>query len=166
MTDEINSPAHYAGGGIECIEAIKSALPPVEFRGFLRGNVIKYVWRCESKGGAVDVGKAAVYLGWLHDTFGESEAAPAADRPRPRLYRFERNRRAASCSDYEQIAKAFEEVCESFRAMSDGEEPFRVCEETWDAIQALEGILRRYPYETVEDAHAEVVRKSLERGDY
>lgn len=60
--DVINNPPHYTQGGIECIDAIQSALSPEEFRGFLRANVIKYVWRCEHKGGCEDLRKAEWYL--------------------------------------------------------------------------------------------------------
>ncbi len=167
MFEEVTHPAHYAGNaGVECIEAIESALTPEEFRGYLRGNLIKYAWRCEDKGGAADLGKAGVYLGWLSAALEAAGAELEREAESPTLYRFGRNLRAAACSDYEQSAKAFEEVGESFRAMAGGESPFRVCEETWDGIQALEGILRHYPYETVQDAYDEVVRKSAERGDY
>lgn len=57
--DPIN-PSHYAGK-IECIDAIESALSPEEFKGFLRGNVIKYNWRCMQKNGVEDLKKAIWY---------------------------------------------------------------------------------------------------------
>lgn len=60
--DNINHPAHYTSGGIECIDAIKAALTPEEFRGFLKGNVIKYAWRERLKGGVESLKKAAWYL--------------------------------------------------------------------------------------------------------
>lgn len=60
--DNVNSPAHYTAGGIECIDAIKAALTPEEFRGFLKGNVIKYAWRERLKGGVESLKKAAWYL--------------------------------------------------------------------------------------------------------
>ena len=34
---------HYRHGEIECIDAIQAALTPEEFRGFCKGNVLKYV---------------------------------------------------------------------------------------------------------------------------
>lgn len=58
-------PGHYNQGGIECIDAIKSCMSPEAFKGFLKGNIIKYIWRHEQKGGADDLAKAAVYLDWL-----------------------------------------------------------------------------------------------------
>jgi hypothetical protein len=61
MTDNVNSPKHYTNGTIECITAIQAALGD-EFRGFLRGNVIKYLWRYQEKGGIEDLRKARWYL--------------------------------------------------------------------------------------------------------
>lgn len=50
-SDMVNHPPHYTGdGGIECIEAIEAQLTVEEFRGFLKGNVAKYVWRERYKG--------------------------------------------------------------------------------------------------------------------
>tara|TARA_R100001015_G_C4631920_1_gene194854 strand:- start:1095 stop:1337 length:243 start_codon:yes stop_codon:yes gene_type:complete len=62
--DPVNHPAHYtADGGIECIDAIEATLTPEEFRGYLRGQVIKYVWRCNYKGKRLeDLEKAEWYL--------------------------------------------------------------------------------------------------------
>jgi hypothetical protein len=59
--DNVNHPPHYNQGGIECIEAIKAALGS-GFVSYLRGNVLKYLWRCEHKGGIEDLRKAAFYL--------------------------------------------------------------------------------------------------------
>lgn len=71
MTDDVvRHPAHYAkdGAGVECIQAIKASMTPEAYRGYLKGNTIKYLWRYESKGKPVqDLEKAAVYLGWLLD---------------------------------------------------------------------------------------------------
>lgn len=61
MTDNVNGPAHYTSGSIECIVAIQAALGK-EFKGFLRGNVIKYLWRYQDKGGVEDLRKARWYL--------------------------------------------------------------------------------------------------------
>ncbi len=59
--DAIN-PSHYKDTPIECIEAIKAAMTAQQFQGYLRGNVIKYLWRYENKGGKQDLGKAEWYL--------------------------------------------------------------------------------------------------------
>ena len=60
--DAVNSPMHYASGGIEAIEALEACMSPEAFRGFLKGNVIKYVWRYENKNGLEDLRKAKWYL--------------------------------------------------------------------------------------------------------
>lgn len=61
--DLINHPEHYQSDtGIECIDAIQSALTPEEFRGYCKGNVLKYTWREKKKGGTESLEKAAWYL--------------------------------------------------------------------------------------------------------
>lgn len=62
MVDNVNSPAHYTNGEIECIDAIESSLTLEEFRGYMKGNVLKYVWRERSKGGTESLEKAEWYL--------------------------------------------------------------------------------------------------------
>ena len=59
--DMVAHPPHYTQGGIECIDAIEAALTPEEFRGYVKGNVIKYVWRERHKGGN-SMAKAVWYL--------------------------------------------------------------------------------------------------------
>lgn len=52
--------------GVECIDAIESALTPEEFAGFLKGCAMKYLWREQRKGDAAgDVMKARWYLARL-----------------------------------------------------------------------------------------------------
>lgn len=55
----------YTHGDIECIDAIRAALSPEEFRGFCKGNIVKYIWREQYKGGDVDIKKAQAYIGYL-----------------------------------------------------------------------------------------------------
>ena len=43
--DNVDRPMHYAAGSIECIDAIEAQLSAEEFRGYLKGNIIKYIWR-------------------------------------------------------------------------------------------------------------------------
>ena len=62
MTDYVNNPPHYKNGDIQCIQAIESALSPEEFRGYCKGNVIKYTWREQYKGKDQDLQKAVWYL--------------------------------------------------------------------------------------------------------
>lgn len=63
---EIDAPAHYNSGSIECIDAIESALTPEEFKGYLKGNILKYTWREKTKGQASSMAKAKWYISrWL-----------------------------------------------------------------------------------------------------
>lgn len=55
------TPQHYVKGKIETIDAIRAALSPEEFRGFCKGNMLKYVWREGHKAGDIDIGKAVDY---------------------------------------------------------------------------------------------------------
>ena len=63
--DNVNHPAHYTQGGIECIEAIKASMTASEFRGYLKGNAMKYMWRYQLKNGVEDLRKAQWYLNRL-----------------------------------------------------------------------------------------------------
>ena len=65
---EVNHPSHYTQGGIECIEAIKASMQPSDFVAYCKGNVMKYLWRWEDKGGLMDLCKARVYLNWMIET--------------------------------------------------------------------------------------------------
>lgn len=58
--DAIN-PEHYKKGGIECVEAIKASMSDLEFQGYLKGNVLKYMWRFRHKKGVEDLQKAEWY---------------------------------------------------------------------------------------------------------
>ncbi len=62
----VNHPSHYNQGGIECIEAMAAAT--VNKRGIEAicvSNVIKYLFRYETKNGLEDVKKAAWYVNRL-----------------------------------------------------------------------------------------------------
>ena len=61
----VNHPQHYQSSSIECIDAIRAQMTPEEFRGFLKGNVIKYMWREKMKGGTESLLKANWYLDQL-----------------------------------------------------------------------------------------------------
>lgn len=67
VNDNVDHPQHYTNGEIECKDAIKSALTPEEYRGWIKGNAIKYVWRERYKGGTEDLAKARNFLSWLGD---------------------------------------------------------------------------------------------------
>ena len=70
--DEVNHPTHYNHNkhGIECIQAIQASMSDEEFRGYLKGNSIKYLWRYNYKGKPKqDLSKAQWYLNKLLSTF-------------------------------------------------------------------------------------------------
>ena len=63
IVDNVNHPEHYAANGsIECIEAIEAQLTREEYRGYLKGNIAKYVWREKKKGQTESLKKAEFYL--------------------------------------------------------------------------------------------------------
>ncbi len=60
--DAVNTPSHYLHGGIETIEVIRMMLTLEEFRGYCKGNIIKYRERAMFKGNAdEDFAKALKY---------------------------------------------------------------------------------------------------------
>lgn len=75
--DPVTRPAHYAFGGIECIEALESCMSVEAFRGFLKANAIKYLWRYEQKNGLEDLKKAKWYLKALIFALENDEEAEA-----------------------------------------------------------------------------------------
>jgi hypothetical protein len=74
--DDVLKPAHYNKGGVECIEALKASMSEEEFKGYLKGNVEKYIWRYRYKGTPLkDLEKARWYLDRLIDEWQSSTAA-------------------------------------------------------------------------------------------
>jgi len=66
LEDVVNKPKHYNTGNIECIEAIEESMSSVAFKGYLKGNCLKYLWRYDYKGKQVeDLQKATWYLNKL-----------------------------------------------------------------------------------------------------
>jgi len=61
MKDPVNHPEHYTSGNIECLDAIKSALGD-NYKYYVQGNLIKYIWRFNHKNGLEDLKKARFYL--------------------------------------------------------------------------------------------------------
>ena len=58
MSEAVNHPPHYNAhpSGVECITV-------VEHMGFNLGNAVKYIWRADEKGNALeDLRKAAWYV--------------------------------------------------------------------------------------------------------
>uniref|UniRef100_A0AAU7VHB8 DUF3310 domain-containing protein n=1 Tax=Escherichia phage vB_EcoS_P1338 TaxID=3161150 RepID=A0AAU7VHB8_9CAUD len=66
--DMVNQPTHYTSGGIECLDAIRASMTEEAFKGFLKGNVLKYMWRYEKKFNPTeDLKKAQWYLKRLEE---------------------------------------------------------------------------------------------------
>ena len=75
---EVENPYHYNHKGIECIAAIEASMEPLEFQAYLKGNTLKYLWRYQYKGKALqDVEKAQWYINLLVEKvkeYGEKNA--------------------------------------------------------------------------------------------
>ena len=66
-SDAVNHPSHYNRYSREVIESIKGLCTPEEFRGYLKGNIIKYSARYPDKGGIQDIDKLAKYTQFLKE---------------------------------------------------------------------------------------------------
>lgn len=62
---------HYRAMAIQPWAAMAAWMSVEEFRGFLRGNAIKYLARCNAKGGVEDLRKARHYLDKLIEMASE-----------------------------------------------------------------------------------------------
>ena len=70
--DNVNHPAHYTAGGIECIDAIEAATEGLAgIVAVCAGNAIKYIWRFSRKNGTEDIDKAIWYLNRLKKALNE-----------------------------------------------------------------------------------------------
>ena len=70
MYDEnlVHRPSHYNQGGIETLDIIKMSLTKEEYKGYLKGNVLKYRERAQFKGNAAqDYAKAKFYYAELEE---------------------------------------------------------------------------------------------------
>lgn len=65
--DSINHPAYYNQGKVECIDAMESMLTKEEFKGYLKGSILKYLWRIGLKG---SVKENLDKLKWYQDKLG------------------------------------------------------------------------------------------------
>ncbi len=70
--DMVNHPPHYMleieGSPLEVKQLIEEVLTPEEYRGYLKGNIIKYILRAPNKNGDEDYKKAEFYLRELNDS--------------------------------------------------------------------------------------------------
>ena len=73
-TNDPVNPNHYKQGGIECIDALKSAtIGKSGIEAVCTANVIKYLWRYEEKNGLEDIHKAQWYLNRLEKEVSKNE---------------------------------------------------------------------------------------------
>ena len=71
--DMVNNPPHYNRKNIEAICAIEASMEPEEFCGYLKGNILKYLWRYNYKGTPLqDLEKSEYYLKLLIKKVKES----------------------------------------------------------------------------------------------
>jgi len=64
---------HYKNMGVQPWKAMESWMTPEQFAGFLRGNAIKYLARCDAKGGIDDIKKARHYIDKLVEVRGNDD---------------------------------------------------------------------------------------------
>lgn len=64
MNDNVNHPAHYTAGGIECIDALEAMVSCQKdsVDACLTWQIVKYLWRWPLKNGLEDLHKARFYL--------------------------------------------------------------------------------------------------------
>ena len=59
-------PDYYKTGEVECIDAIKASMSLEAFKGYLKGNIIKYTWR-DKENKIEDLDKAIWYTNKLKE---------------------------------------------------------------------------------------------------
>lgn len=64
---EFPTPTHYGVQRIMPIEYLMICMSAEQFKGYLKGNIIKYVSRADSKNGVEDYQKLIVYSKWLEE---------------------------------------------------------------------------------------------------
>lgn len=84
----INHPAHYNAGKVECIDALEAATTGLSgIEAFCAANAIKYLWRWKAKNGVEDLEKAKWYIDrmekGLEAAAGEAAAETAPERAAP-----------------------------------------------------------------------------------
>ena len=79
--DNVNHPPHYKKGSIECLDAIRESMSFDQYKGYLKGNVEKYIWRMDYKGKILeDLGKAEFYLARLIEHIKENNNNNGTER--------------------------------------------------------------------------------------
>lgn len=77
MNDMVNHPKHYMlANGIESKDVVRATLTPEEYKGWCKGNALKYQFRAGKKDPAKiqeDYEKAVWFLNELITNLGEGE---------------------------------------------------------------------------------------------
>ena len=74
MKDNVNHPAHYTAGKVECIDALAAVTTGLEgIEAVCTANAIKYLWRWKRKNGVEDIDKAIWYLECLKKELLDAE---------------------------------------------------------------------------------------------
>ena len=69
--------SHYDRSIMQPIDFMESSFTPDEYRGYLKGQIIKYISRFRYKGSPIaDLAKAQTYLAWLIEF---EETRPASE---------------------------------------------------------------------------------------
>jgi len=134
MTDPVTAPGHYTRSSIQPLDFIRATLTPEEFRGWVKGTVIKYVARAGYKDGEPmerDIGKAVFYLRLL---LGEDPREPGQGWKRVRPFRDEVEYQWWLESNCEQCRRhGAEGGCEIENALSEASSGNgEVSDEIWD----------------------------------
>ena len=103
MSDNVKHPNHYCKAGIECIDAIKSAISTITdpFEAYCTGNIIKYIWRWNDKNGIEDLHKAIQYIDFIEQYRASKTILPLSAPNRP------------TQAEYEEFFEGEEDVTES-----------------------------------------------------
>lgn len=75
VKEEVNHPERYGGDTTyECIKVLEAWLPDEQYKGFLRGNALKYLCRVGKKDEVMqELKKAQWYLNKLIEKEGQNE---------------------------------------------------------------------------------------------
>lgn len=65
IQDIVNHPNHYNSYSREVIDTMQGSMTTEEFKGYLKGNVMKYINRYQFKNGVEDLKKSQWYLNKL-----------------------------------------------------------------------------------------------------
>lgn len=72
MSDKQIGGSHYKDKSIQPWDVMEDWMTAIEFAGFLRGNVLKYLCRYQDKNGVEDLRKASHYLEKLIEVESEN----------------------------------------------------------------------------------------------